>query len=90
MTYKMRKKLGVILTILGLVCALALFLVKESNQPIKVTSSFGSGYMGGWSDSTNEMLDMFIGVGILDAIVGVGLIIAPDRKKHREDEKLQY
>lgn len=82
METKIRKKLGIIVTIVGIVCVLLLWGVKEANKPIKVTSSFGTGYMGGLSSETVDALNMFIVIGVVDIIAGVALMLtAPKSEK---------
>lgn len=74
-------KVGILFMVIGIVGSLALYGIRESNKPIKVTSSLGSGYMGGWSTDTVDMLNMFIVVGVADAVAGCVMLVAGLAKK---------
>lgn len=75
------RKIGMILLCVGILAAVSFYAVKMSNQPIHVSSSFGSGYMGGWSQSTMKMLDAFSVLGLIEAILGFVLLIFFRKKK---------
>ena len=70
MDKKTLKILGIIMLCAGILLAVVCGIAKESNKPIKVTSSFGSGYMGGWSSQTIQMLDTMTALGGVAAVVG--------------------
>lgn len=73
-------KLGIVLLCVGILVATIFYIVKESNQPIYVSSSFGTGYMGGWSKSTLNMLNTFSMLGLVEAIIGFVMVICFRKK----------
>ena len=76
-----RKKFGIIMLVIGIVCALLMFALRESNQPVYVSSSFGSGYMtDGWGDAL-PMINFLIGLSVAEAVVGLLLILTARSKE---------
>lgn len=72
-----RKKFGIIMMLTGIACAVLMYAIRESNQPIYVSTSFGSGYMtDGWGDAL-PMFNFFIVLGVIEAIIGAVMTIWP-------------
>lgn len=77
---EMQKKIGIIVTIIGIVCFILIQIIKLSNQPIMVTSPMGTGYMGGWSSQTISMFNTFSIVSVIDIISGLVMIYQSKKK----------
>lgn len=73
------RKFGVFSLISGVLCSLFFNYLKGINQPVRVTSALGSGYMtDGWGDAVG-MFNFFIGAGAVIAILGLIIIIFPKK-----------
>lgn len=70
-----RKKLGIVMIIVGLVGVIAFQGGIESNQPMYVSTSLGSGYMGGLSSQTTDMLNGLTVLGVIEIIAGFLFLI---------------
>lgn len=70
------KKLGVVMLVVGVIDAIAMYYIKNANQPVRVTSAWGSGYMtDGWGDAL-PMFNVLMVLGIIMAVVGLITVFA--------------
>lgn len=75
-----QKKIGIIVTVIGISCLILFQVIKFSNQPIMVTSAMGTGYMGGWSRQTISMVNTFSIISVIDITLGL-LMVFQSKKK---------
>lgn len=65
-----------LLVVVGILDALVMYLIEQSNQPVRVYTPMGSGYMtDGWGDAL-PMFNAFIVIGIIMAAVGLIMLFA--------------
>ena len=70
------KKLGAVMLVVGILDAVIMYFIKQANQPVRVSSSLGSGYMtDGWGDAL-PMFNAFMVIGIIMAVIGLITLIA--------------
>lgn len=81
---KRRRRIGTIILIVCVICAVAFYGIRESNQPVYVSSSWGSGYMtDGWGDAL-PLFSFMIGLSVCGAIAGALMVIWPDEKTEED------